>query len=366
MMPNQQPILFAATLAHICSREGIDLLIPTCEEIFWVSKGLDILTRDAPNTRVFVENETIMRELHNKYLFNKSLGSGTEKEFECCETELLQDETQFTHYVQELINQNEKMPNKRINIVLKPVYSRFASQTIVRPTLRTCKELLKLKKSNISQRKQYQTEWIAQEFIEGDLLCTYSVAQHGKLLAHTAYRGGVFTNSGAPEGGSITFEQVVDDSVTEWVQQFVASRKFTGQIAFDILKTSNGALYAIECNPRGTSGIHLFANCEKEFTNCFFDDSGELLEPKLEESHYQVTAAMFIWCICFFRAIRSWSGLDHWCRTAWKCRDAVWEWWDPLPWFAQFYAGGAPLWKAIQYKIRYVDVFTYDIEWHGE
>jgi hypothetical protein len=33
----------------------------------------------------------------------------------------------------------------------------------------------------------------------------------------------------------------------------------TGQLAFDFVETDSGRLVAIECNPRATSGIHLFS-----------------------------------------------------------------------------------------------------------
>jgi hypothetical protein len=150
MIPNQQPVLFAATLAQICVRENIDVLIPTCEEIFWVSKGKDMINRDAPHTHIFVAGPDVMRSLHNKWLFNQSLNisTPTDKEsnqlFAQCETELLRDTTQIIHFVEGLLQKHEnESPDERIDIVLKPVYSRFAAQTLVRPSLNELRNFTK-------------------------------------------------------------------------------------------------------------------------------------------------------------------------------------------------------------------------------
>lgn len=48
------------------------------------------------------------------------------------------------------------------------------------------------------------------------------------------------------------------EEIYEWVRQFVQATGFSGQVGFDFIETEDGQLYAIECNPRATSGIHLF------------------------------------------------------------------------------------------------------------
>jgi hypothetical protein len=155
--------------------------------------------------------------------------------------------------------------------------------------------------------------------------------------------------------------------VLEWVRQYVNIRSFTGQIAFDMIKCKkDGKLYAIECNPRGTSGIHLFQNYERELTNCFLEENCEPIIPNHQDQDYQVTAAMFIWCIFFFDSIKNLDKLYAWISTVWKCNDTIFEWWDPLPWFSQFLIALEPFWKVYRLGIAYVDTFTYDIEWNGE
>ena len=54
-----------------------------------------------------------------------------------------------------------------------------------------------------------------------------------------------------------------------WVETFVAREGYTGQIAFDFIETEAGVMYALECNPRATSGVHLLA-AHPEFAAAFF------------------------------------------------------------------------------------------------
>jgi len=94
--------------------------------------------------------------------------------------------------------------------------------------------------------------WVAQRYAGSELLCTYAVAHEGRLLAHAAYR--------APQtasGASVCFRSDADPQAREWVELFVQRTGFSGQIAFDFIRTQDGSLLPIECNPRATSGVHL-------------------------------------------------------------------------------------------------------------
>ncbi len=72
--PNRDPDAYIDALLRVVRRERIDLLIPTCEEIFYVAKGRDRL---APHCRVFTENIETLRRLHSKWLFvQTALGHG--------------------------------------------------------------------------------------------------------------------------------------------------------------------------------------------------------------------------------------------------------------------------------------------------
>ena len=56
----------------------------------------------------------------------------------------------------------------------------------------------------------------------------------------------------------MSFEQVQHEGTRAWVEHFVRTVRFSGQIGFDFIEDVTGQVHAIECNPRATSGIHLF------------------------------------------------------------------------------------------------------------
>src|SRR4051794_1320298 len=64
--PNQAPNQYIEALRSIICHEGIDLLLPTCKEIFWIAKGSAALT---DYCIVFAEEIERLRPLHHKGFF---------------------------------------------------------------------------------------------------------------------------------------------------------------------------------------------------------------------------------------------------------------------------------------------------------
>lgn len=56
------------------------------------------------------------------------------------------------------------------------------------------------------------------------------------------------------------------------------TENLSGMFGFDFIEEANGTTYVIECNPRATSGIHLFGNKAPEVTNAFL---GYLERPEI-------------------------------------------------------------------------------------
>jgi hypothetical protein len=90
------------------------------------------------------------------------------------------------------------------------------------------------------------------------------------------------------------FSPLSDHPATlNWVQSFVSRTQFSGQIAFDFIESAEGQVWAIECNPRTTSGIHLFADMPG-ITSAFTDPSVPLQTP-ISDSPKLITAAMLLY-----------------------------------------------------------------------
>ncbi|MBA3531739.1 MAG: carbamoylphosphate synthase large subunit, partial [Ardenticatenales bacterium] len=226
--PAQATAAYLYALREIVEREKIDLLVPTCEEIFYVAQGHALLS---PHCRVFAEPIERLRPLHNKWLFAQR---AAEYGLLVPPTTLLTSQAALRHCLDE-----------GQEIVFKPVYSRFAAKTMLCPRPADA----------LTLRPTPQQPWITQHFVAGRQICTYSIAHQGRIVAHAAYP----TEFSAGQGATIRFRAIDHPASAAWVEAFVAQEGFTGQIAFDFIETPQGALYALECNPRLTSGIHLLA-----------------------------------------------------------------------------------------------------------
>jgi predicted ATP-grasp superfamily ATP-dependent carboligase len=327
--PRQQTGAFLQALKEVIIENKIDILIPTCEELFYVSMG-----RDQLPCKVFAESIDKLKILHNKWTFAvhaSNMGLSVPETFLVgTSDDLLLAYAQWHR------------------LIFKPVYSRFASRTLIDPTINQALNVV-----TFSSKAQ----WIAQELIEGTQICTYSIAQHGHLTAHTAYRSD-FT---AGQGATIVFRHIDHQETFDWVQRFVNEICFTGQIAFDFIETSQGEVLAIECNPRATSGVHLFSS-QPGFARAFLDDSMPCLTPSKKDS-VMLSTGMLIFGLGIAKTKRQ---LGKWLSTFLSSRDAIFTAFDPLPFLLQWRSILAYFKLGRKQKLSLLAASTFDIEWNGE
>nr|CAG4714939.1 unnamed protein product [Naegleria fowleri] len=486
--PNKDYFKFEDELVEMIKKYSITVLIPTCEEVFHVGRAKNRIEKET-ECFVFCESIENLKELHNKFEFieyierevnekfnnnhgdntnNTTLSQGENLEnnnnFEKKKRDRLDETFRATHEKptqqrQQIRNIQFKAPKTLLlcqkstqeelnrfwnecsgKIVLKPCYSRFASDTMVKPSKEQALHLLH------SQIKECQSSWwVAQEFIEGQILCSFGVATDGILRAHTCYLGGIYTPNGTDVGSSVYFEPLeheeVDKAIQEWISQLVWHRKYTGQISFDLIVTNSShgghslsreflrrndlssncfsssgtiTIYPIECNPRATSGAHLF-HCDvshvagqelrRNFTQCFLPSSTtiitktnshhtndceeetmnkdlalvsyipqqqdylfsrRILKP-LPGSRLQIIGGMLmpLWTGC--KDVRS---CFVWLRDVLcSCgihRDVLFRANDGFPFLVQFYFILDPMIKKYRYGVGLLNSMTYDIEWNGE
>ena len=119
--PKHHPYDFALELARIIERERIDVVVPTCEEVFYVGRFKTLLSERA---RVFCPDLDILRSLHSKWEF----------------ASLVEREAGFGSIVQAPESWRitggadiSSLPAPSDQLVFKPVYSRFAVETLIRP-----------------------------------------------------------------------------------------------------------------------------------------------------------------------------------------------------------------------------------------
>jgi hypothetical protein len=225
--PRHAPQQFIADLAGAIERHRIDLVVPTCEEVFFLSRYRAALPATC---RILVDDFDKLRQLHSKWDF---LQLATQAGGHAPDSAL----------VDTLEQAREWAGGKAI--VLKPEFSRFGVHVRIYP-------------HGIPQQAPPLPplgRWVAQQYCEGVELCSYSVAEQGRLTAHALYR----PQHRLHRSASYYFEPHACAPIQDFVTNLVAQLQFTGQISFDWIDAGDGRPRVLECNPRATSGLHLFS-----------------------------------------------------------------------------------------------------------
>ena len=273
--------------------------------------------------QVFATSLPQLKQLHNKWTFSqktKALG-------------LIPPKTWLIKSRSDLVNcLRMSIPSR---LIIKPVYSRFASDIYV-----LNQPVERLPKVEISEKKP----WILQEFIPGQEYSTYSVAHEGKLTAHVTYLK------------SVDSLQVItateQENIFDWVSNFLEKECFTGQIAFDFIVDEYDDIYPLDCNLRVTEGVHLF-HPHDDLVTAFLNSNDDLVKPRRNLKITNSLATMYQGFFPKFiltKVKQGWQGLT-------QTQDQVFRLKDPLPnyvFFKKYLGCNNP------------ENFVQDLEWNGE
>jgi hypothetical protein len=329
--PRSNPKAFVDTLSQAMGKNAIDLLIPTCEEIFYIARHR---RRFACPDTIFCSDFELLDHLHNKYTFATSVASSHVK---APETYLLKTSNDVANFAE-----------TSTELVFKPVYSRFASRTLIKPSAERL-NLLKPEPTDL---------WVAQRHITGKELCSYSVARGGVLTAHICY------DPLYRLGQSSSFYFCPQDNIRilDFVRDYVARKNFTGQISFDYIAQPDGECFVLECNPRAISGLHLFANCS-DFPRAFLDQPADRLITPDPRQSYMITIAMMTAGIpSAFRSGRA----KNFLRDFKQAKDVIWSGDDIKPSFGQLSMLGEFMCRSLKWNCSFRDASCRDIEWNGQ
>jgi hypothetical protein len=199
--------------------------------------------------------------------------------------------------------------------------------------------------------------WVIQEYLGTKQFCSYSIVIKGKIQAHGAYP----TTYTAGQGASIYFESIQRQELNEWVETFVAAIEYTGQISFDFMETSSGKILPIECNPRATSGVHLFAPKDK-IDQAFFGDTAQPVSPDSNPPS-MLGIGMALYGIP--NAIKT-GTVRQWVIKWRAARDVVFLTNDAVPVLGQFFCYMVFAWIALKTGNTMLAASTVDIEWDGK
>ncbi|WP_142395952.1 ATP-grasp domain-containing protein [Bacillus sp. MYb209] len=318
-------------LLSIIQRHNVDLLIPTCEEIFYISRHKEELS---PFCHVLVDDFHKLSLLHNKWEFIQLVANLG-----------WQVPTTYRINNEQAISSMIHQTPANTPFVLKPIFSRFSDKVEFITKEAAIKEIM-VDKSN----------YIIQEFIQGTQHCSYSIARSGEVLAHSTYKT-VFT---AGLGATIAFKHINHPKIEQFVRHIVKELDFSGQIAFDFIITENGDPIPIECNPRTTSGLHLF---DEEILPAFFNAKvNNTLIPK-PHSECAIRLAMLLYGLPY---LKSKQKRKRWLKVLCSYPDIIYSHTDWKPFFYQFFSM-YKLWReSYKHERTILEQTTYDISWDGE
>jgi predicted ATP-grasp superfamily ATP-dependent carboligase len=333
--PRYQPAAFVAAVIAAIEQFGVELILPTCEELFYLAAAhRELSTR----CRLFCPRLPLLAALHDKGAFQRRAAA-------------LGLRTPRTAVVRSRDELQAALPDFP-RYLLKPAFSRFAARVITncgpfagRRRLDDCRPTL-------------DDPWLVQEFVAGEAICSYSLLHNGRVTAHCAYS----TPFTAGQGSGTAFVSI-DPHPTYAIAQTLGADGFTGQLALDFLRTAAGELILLECNPRAVSGAHLIRPDKL---------LGAILDPAqptwLEPAGTRRQLALAVLPVAVARAITR-----PWRRAAWhslgaaaQTPDVLLHPDDPLPALAQLPQVALLLARAAARGIGPLAATTDDIEWNGD
>lgn len=197
---------------------------------------------------------------------------------------------------------------------------------------------------------------IVQRLVEGREHSTCTIAQNGRVVATMVYRGAVMSGSVA-----VAFERVEVPAINAWIECFVAETGWSGFIAFDFIIDAAGVPYAIECNPRATSGVHFWEPA---------DIARAVLEPGRAgpvRVRRHARLQQFYACLTETQAamLRG-NGFLASLKSLVTTRDVSWDWRDPWPFASMILTSWPIIWQSITKGARFGEVATQDVGWYDD
>lgn len=225
--PRQSFADYSAAVSALVARKAPDIIVPTCEEVFFLAAVRDRRGIDIP---LFAPHFDLLAKVHNKADFAE-LATGLGADPPPTLRLLSRDDL-------------SSLPQPGEQLVLKPAWSRFGSRVLIRPSRAAVDALCPTEAD----------PWVAQAYLPGEEISAYAVAVDGRLAAFQSYKPTYRVGQGA----GVAFAPVDDSVARQFVDGLVARLNWSGQISFDFRRDAQGKLHVIECNPRTTSGVHYF------------------------------------------------------------------------------------------------------------
>ena len=319
--PRHQPEAFSRWLKDTVKAEDVDCVVPVYEETFHHGLNHGLLDCDH-----FCSDIATLNRLHNKFDFIELANS-------------LGIPTPETIRVESVAQIKENITPKHI---LKPVYSRFGEHVIMEPN----PDRLNI---DVSQANP----WILQERLVGKQYCLQGICRDGKVLSSVAYSSD-FTVSKS----SVFFENTEKGDLGGIIENIASSCNYTGFLSFDVMLCEDGTVRPIECNPRATSALHLYATNDR------------IAEAILNGQSIGCTGrarrlVLPMWINLASNLFKK-GHIRRWRKARKRSTSVEWNAFDPRPGLLQLISVIGFSVVAVKNRISLISATTHEFEWNGE
>jgi hypothetical protein len=331
---------FAAALARHIDREHIDLVIPTCEEVFFLSR---IRHRLPARCAAFTAQFALLQQLHSKLGI---LALATQAGVRVPDSAAV-----------DTIAEARAWAGAR-DVVLKPEYSRFGVHVRSHEggIPRAAPPLAPLGR------------WVVQQRCKGTELCSYAIAFRGRLCLNISYRPAYRL----ARSSSYYFDPHPVPEIDAAIARLVALTGYHGQISFDWFLDTEGGPTLIECNPRAVSGLHLLpddadvcsAMLEGQQAQAATITDGRSVSPDRHALQPRMLSAIMLGA-GLPRAVAT-GRVPQWWRDWRRARDVLAVPGDRAPLAGALRDLGAFARAALRSGCSLREASTRDIEWDGE
>lgn len=319
--PRDDREAYLRALLAIIASEKVDLVVPVSEETVHVAHLRDRLP---PDCGLFTMPPDAVLALHDKYRFiaiARAAGLAVPETYRA-------DEAAARDMA------------ARQRTVLKPIFS--CSGRGVR----------RLSAGAAIPAAQADSAHLVQSFLPGEIFSSCSLAFAGLSHSNVIYRGKMMSGSVA-----VSFERVIHPAISDWIDRFVAASHWTGFISFDFMTDAAGVAHAIECNPRGTSGLHFW---QAEDIACAILAGGGAPRFRRETELQQ-----FYSCLTETQAsMFAKNGFREKLKLLLTIRDVTWDRRDPIPFLTMSFTSWKIIALAAKHRCNFGEVATLDVGWY--
>lgn len=314
---------YLADLRRVIDEEGVELVVPVSEEIVHVSF---LRERLPPGVRLFAMPPEVLLRLHDKLAFVARCAAAG-------------------------------VAAPRTALLGEPEAAEIAAsgEWVLKPVLSCSGRGLRFGAPGVPLPAPDGEPRIVQRRVRGALLSSFTIARAGVARATVVYRAAVLDGSVA-----VCFERVEPPpALLAWIARLVAAEGFDGFISFDVIVEDDGTVQGIECNPRGTSGLH-FVEPGSLAAALLEPDSAaplRLREERLMQQFYP----------CLTRTQKSMFRADfrHNLRCLLEARDVTWRRDDPWPLLSMPWQARGIILEALRRGVPFGEVATLDVGWYG-